>query len=75
MNRYRRSLQMPSGRPYPHMDLTDPALDFVEIAHGMGVSGRRVTRPADIQAAVREALALGKPYVLDILMDGRVPAQ
>jgi thiamine pyrophosphate-dependent acetolactate synthase large subunit-like protein len=56
------------------MDLTNPALDFVEIAHGMGVSGRRVTHPADIQAAVREALALEKPYVLDILMDGRVPA-
>jgi benzoylformate decarboxylase len=75
MNRYRRSLQIPSGRPYPHMDLTNPALDFVEIAHGMGVAGRRVTRPADIQPAVREALALGKPYVLDILMEGRVPAQ
>jgi benzoylformate decarboxylase len=75
MNRYRRSLQIPSGRPYPHMDLTNPALDFVAIAHGMGVLGRRVTRPADIQPAVREALALGKPYVLDILMEGRVPAQ
>jgi thiamine pyrophosphate-dependent acetolactate synthase large subunit-like protein len=41
----------------------------------MGVSGRHVTRPADIQPAVREALTLGKPYVLDILMEGRVPAQ
>jgi benzoylformate decarboxylase len=75
MNRYRRSLQIPSGRPYPHMDLTNPALDFVAIAHGMGVLGRRVTRPADIQPAVREALALEKPYVLDILTEGRMPTQ
>ena len=28
-----------------------PDLDFVEIAHGMGVAGRRITRPEEIQSA------------------------
>lgn len=75
MNRYRRSLAIPAGRPYPHMDLTQPGLDFVEIAHGMGVAGRRVTQPEELEAAVREALALGRPYVLEVVTEGAVPAQ
>jgi benzoylformate decarboxylase len=75
MNRYRRTLNIPPGRPYPFMDLTSPALDFVEIAHGMGVAGQRVTRPGDIQPAVRDALARNAPYVLEVETEGRVPAQ
>ncbi|MBM3225342.1 MAG: thiamine pyrophosphate-binding protein [Candidatus Tectomicrobia bacterium] len=75
MNRYRRTLQIPSGRPYTHLDLTQPTLDFVEIAHGMGVDGRRITHPDEIQPAVTAALALGKPYVLEVLTEGTVPSQ
>jgi benzoylformate decarboxylase len=75
MNRYRRALNIAPGRPYPFMDLTNPALDFVEIAHGMGVAGKHITRPDDIQPAVQEALALGVPYVLEVETEGRVAAQ
>jgi benzoylformate decarboxylase len=75
MNRYRRSIQIAPGRPYPFMDLTEPALDFVTIAHGMGVAGQRVTRPDDIQPVVTAALALGTPYVVEVQTEGRVPAQ
>ena len=75
MNRYRRTLQIPAGRPYTHLDLTQPALDFVEIAHGMGVAGKRITHPDEIRPAVAEALALGAPYVLEVLTEGSVPAQ
>lgn len=75
MNRYRRTLQIPAGRPYAHLDLTQPGLDFVEIAHGMGVAGKRITHPDEIQPAVAEALALGTPYVLEVLTEGSVPAQ
>jgi benzoylformate decarboxylase len=74
MNRHRRGLQMPAGRPYPHMDLTSPSLDFVSIAQGMGVAGRRITHPDEMQPAVIEALSLDQPYVLDVLTEGRVPA-
>lgn len=75
MNRYRRALAIPAGRPYAQMDLTHPTLDFIEIAHGMGVAGRRITQPDELEGAVREALALGAPYVLDVVTEGAVPAQ
>lgn len=75
MNRYRRTLHVPAGRPYPFMDLTNPSLAFIEIAHGMGVAGKRVAYPDEIEPAVKEALALGTPYVLEVMTEGRVPAQ
>jgi benzoylformate decarboxylase len=75
MNRYRRTLDIPPGRPYTHLDLTHPALDFVEIAHGMGVDGKRITRPEEIQPAISAALDLDAPYVLEVVTEGRVPAQ
>jgi thiamine pyrophosphate-dependent acetolactate synthase large subunit-like protein len=75
MNRYRRTLDIPAGRPYSHLDLTNPTLDFVEIAHGMGVPGKRITHPEEIQPAVTAALTLGTPYVLEVVTEGGVPAQ
>jgi benzoylformate decarboxylase len=75
MNRYRRTLNIPAGRPYPFMDLTNPSLHFIDIAHGMGVDGRRVAHADEIVPAVQEALALEAPYVLEVMLEGRVPAQ
>jgi len=57
------------------MDLTDPPLDFVEIARGMGLAGRCITQPDEIQPAMKEALALDRPYVLEVRTEGRVAAQ
>jgi len=75
MNRYRRMLDIPSGRPYPFMDLNEPALDFIEIARGMGMAGKRVSQPDEIESAVQEALASGAPYLLEVMTEGRIPAQ
>ncbi len=75
MNRYRRTLNIPAGRPYPFMDLTDPPLDFVEVAHGMGMAGKRITHAEEIEPAVQEALSLGTPYILEVMTEGRVPSQ
>jgi benzoylformate decarboxylase len=75
MNRYRRNVNIAPGRPYPFMDFADPSLDFVEIAHGMGVAGSRVDHPEAIQPAITEALASGKPYVLEVVLEGNIPAQ
>jgi thiamine pyrophosphate-dependent acetolactate synthase large subunit-like protein len=41
----------------------------------MGMAGKRVTHPKDIQSAVTEALALGAPYVLEVMLEELVPAQ
>jgi thiamine pyrophosphate-dependent acetolactate synthase large subunit-like protein len=57
------------------MDLNEPALDFVEIAHGMGVAGKRISQPDEIASAVQEALASGAPYLVEVMTEGRIPAQ
>jgi benzoylformate decarboxylase len=75
MNRYRRATRAAGGKPYPAMDLADPALDFVSIARGMGVQGRRITRPDEIRPAALEALASKAPFVLEVATEGSVPAE
>ena len=75
MNRYRRSVGASPGRPFPSMDLTNPVLDFIEIAHGMGIAGRRISDPNEIQPAVTEALSRNAPYVVEVVTDGTVPPQ
>ncbi len=46
--------------------------DFSEIAAGMGVHGRRIEDPAEVGPAVEKALDLGKPALLDVVIDGSV---
>lgn len=76
MNRYRRMQNIaPKGQPHPHMDLTDPSLDFVEMARGMGLGARCITQPDEIQPAFKEALSLNKPYMLEVRTEGKVPTQ
>src|SRR5690606_27218178 len=41
-------------------------IDHVAIARACGCEGRRVERPEDVAAALREALDCGIPYVLDV---------
>ena len=56
---------------YLAMDFPTP-FDIASIAEAMGVYGRRIENPADIEAALSEAFALGKPAVLDVSIDGSV---
>ena len=56
---------------YIAMDFTTP-FDIAAVADAMGVYGRKVEDPAEIGAALSEAIALGKPAVLDISIDGAV---
>jgi benzoylformate decarboxylase len=58
------------GRPYSHMDLTQPDLSFLDIAQGLGVAAARVTRPGDLGPAFSRALASGHPYLLDVVVEG-----
>ncbi len=72
MDIYRERFGIPAERPYPHMNLTEPELDFVEMAAGMGVPGRQIEDPAEVEGAVREAFASGRPYLLDVVIGGRI---
>ena len=56
---------------YIAMDFTTP-FDIAAVAEAMGVHGRKVEDPAEIGAALREAISLGKPAVLDVSIDGAV---
>ncbi|MDB5683984.1 MAG: h16 [Sphingomonas bacterium] len=44
-------------------------LDFVKIAEGQGVPAARVTEPAELDEAVRRALAVDGPFLLEAWVD------
>ncbi|HEX7927762.1 MAG TPA: thiamine pyrophosphate-dependent enzyme, partial [bacterium] len=72
MNRYRSNFGVGGERPHPHMDLTNPTMQYVDIARGFGVDGKRIEDPAEIGPSIQAALASGKPVLLDIVIDGTV---
>lgn len=47
----------------------DMSPDFARVAEGFGIASRRVTQPADLRAALEEALSHDGPYLLDVIMD------
>jgi benzoylformate decarboxylase len=71
LDTYRARFEVPADRPYPHMDLSDPVLGFAEMARGMGVPGRLVSKPEKLREAVREALSAGGPFLLDVVVSGK----
>ncbi len=73
MNIYKTHIlgeQSPQSR-YIAMDFPTP-LNIAGIAEAMGVDSSRIHNPADIAPALARAVALGKPAVLDIAIDGAV---
>ena len=60
----------PASR-YIGMDFGQP-FNIAAIANAMGVYGRSIEDPAELGPAVQEALASGKPAVLDVAIDGSV---
>ena len=72
MDIYRNRFDAQSNRPYPHMDLTNPNLGFVDMARGMGVDGVQVAEPERVGPAIREALSAGRPYLVDLLVSGKM---
>ena len=68
---YRQRFNAQSNRPYPHMDLLNPTLGFVEMAQGMGVAGEQAATPEAVAAALQRALAGGKPYLIDLVVSGK----
>ncbi len=54
------------------MDLDRPPIDFVGLAHSLGVPGERVEKTADVAPALGRGLASGGPYLLDVRIDPAV---
>ncbi len=49
---------------YSHTDMTY-APDFVKLAEAFGIIGMRITKPADVEKALRDAFAVDKPVLMD----------
>jgi thiamine pyrophosphate-dependent acetolactate synthase large subunit-like protein len=58
---------------YPlSFDLSKPELDFVEMAHSMGISGDRVEKPQEIAPAIARALSHPGAFLIDLALEGDV---
>ena len=56
----------------PAFDVDRPAIDYVSLAAGLGVPGRRVEQPADVAPAIRAMLEHDGPYLLELVLEGAV---
>jgi len=50
------------------MDLRDPEIDYTGLARSMGLAARRVTDPADIAPALRQAVQSGAPQLIEVMV-------
>ena len=50
------------------LDLDRPELDFVALARGMGVPGRRVEDAAELSRAIADAAREPGPYLIEAMM-------
>ena len=56
------------------MELREPAIDWVAVAQGFGVAANRVSDPAALHDALRQAIASGRPALVDVIMEGPAAA-
>ncbi len=66
-SRYRGKMEQ-TGH-YAGMHLGNPDIDFVKLAESQGVSGEKVTKGSDLEAALKrgtKAARDGKPYLVDV---------
>lgn len=56
------------------MQLREPAIDWVNVARGFGLAACRVADPAALHEALRQAIASGKPALVDVMMAGGATA-
>jgi benzoylformate decarboxylase len=50
-----------------------PGLDFISLARGMGCPGILVTRPEELEAALKTALAADGPLLVEVAVDPAIP--
>src|SRR5438067_3725023 len=57
---------------WPGMDIADPSVDFMALAHAFGVPSERVEKGSEITSAVRKAMSSGGPFLLEVPIDGTI---
>lgn len=57
--------------PYPlSFDLSQPPIQFHEMARAMGVQSLRVEKPWDIREAIEQMMAHPGPFLIDLVVEG-----
>jgi benzoylformate decarboxylase len=67
-----RLLSFHGNDHYIGMDFADPAIDFAALAKSLGMPGERITDPAAVPGALRQAFSTPGPKLLDVVVEGRV---
>ncbi len=67
---YRKRFGITSEKPYPHMDLSGPHIDFPGLAKSLGVEAEQVEEPGGIGPALERAFASGAPRLVEIVIAG-----
>jgi len=57
----------------PFFDVHEPTIDFVALAGALGVPGRQVCKPGEVDEAVRAMLDHDGPYLLELVLESDVP--
>ena len=73
MDRYRKYFEIEEQDHYPHMDLTNPDIDYVMVANGLGMDAEKVYEPEEVAPALQRALDSRKPYLLEVYVEGTYP--
>jgi benzoylformate decarboxylase len=54
---------------YPGLDLVNPEIDNLGLAHALGVRAERVDKPGDLEAVLAECLAHAGPALVDVAIE------
>jgi thiamine pyrophosphate-dependent acetolactate synthase large subunit-like protein len=74
LDEYRRRQGITRDGYPPSFDIQDPKVDFVKLAEGLGVSGCRVSEPAQIAGAITTMLDHDGPYLIELVLESHVPS-
>jgi benzoylformate decarboxylase len=50
------------------MDMDDPAIDYCQLAHSMGMSAVKVSNPADLDTLLKAGIQSGKPNLIEVMV-------
>jgi benzoylformate decarboxylase len=58
---------------YVGMDITNPEIDFVSLARGLGAGAARAEKPDELRHAIGASLAHEGPFLIDCALDRAIP--
>ena len=52
--------------------MSNPQIDFSDIAKSFTISAETVTKPDEVKPAIERMLASKKPYLINLVLDGDI---